>query len=51
MNENSFQNIYKQLKSQIEQFMDKSDIDYCNMSKIVHQLAQDFDTPIKHRYP
>ncbi len=51
MNDESIKNVHKQLKNQIEQFMDNKDIDFLNMSRLMHQLAQDFDTPIKHRYP
>lgn len=51
MDDESIKNVYKELKNQVEQFMDIRDIDFVNMSKLMHQLAQDFDTPIKHRYP
>lgn len=51
MNDESIKNVYKELKIQIEQLMDRKDIDFVNMSKIMHQLTQDFDSTIKHRYP
>lgn len=51
MNQDEIKNVYKQLKDQIDQLMDNSGIDFVNMSKVMHQLAQDFDSPIKRRYP
>ena len=51
MNDESVKNVYKELKNQIEEFMNHKDIDFLNMSKIMHQITQDFDSSIKHRYP
>lgn len=51
MNQEEIKLIYKQLKDQIDNLMDNSSIDFVNMSKVMHQLAEDFDTPIKRRFP
>ena len=51
MNEESIKIVYKELKNEIEQIMNNKNIDFCSMSKIMHKLAQDFDSSIKHRYP
>jgi len=51
MDDNSIKSVYKILKNEIEEIMDKNDIDFLTMSRIMHKLANDFDSSIKHRYP
>lgn len=51
MDDESIKTVYKQIKSELDQLMENKNIDFYSMSKIIHQLVQDFDTPLKHRYP
>ena len=47
----SIDSVYKKLKNEVEVLMESESIDFCTMSKIVHKLAEDFDSVIKKRYP
>lgn len=51
MDDNAIKQVYKQLQGEIEHLMAKEDLDFVTMSKIMHQLANDFDQVRKHRYP
>lgn len=51
MNDIELKRLYKHLKGEIEQIMDQKNVDFVSMSKVIHQLVNDFDTVRKHRYP
>ena len=51
LTENEFNDIYSEIRIKIESIMAKKGVDFCNMSKIVHQIVKDFDKVIKNRYP
>ena len=51
MDDESIKVVYQKIKTEIDQLMENKNIDFYSMSKIIHQLVQDFDTPLKNRYP
>ena len=51
MDDNAIKEVYKAIRSELEQLMDKNDLDFVTRSKIMHQLTNEFDSSIKHRYP
>ena len=51
MDDQDLKHVYRQLKGEIDSIMDKEGVDFVTMSKIIHQLVNDFDQVRKHRYP
>jgi hypothetical protein len=51
MDDELVKQVYNHLKGEIDQIMDKNNLDFCSMSKIMHKLVENFDHVVKQRYP